>query len=120
MRKFLLLMSALLLNLQSAFAFNVDTFIDEKVAPITNAIADLVFTSIKIGSVDMPLIMLWILIAGFFFTFYTANAPVITTDTTIKITTPSQPVPLFFSIYASRSSGCRFIALSVRLLISFI
>lgn len=70
MRKFLLLMCTLLLNLQSAFAFNVDTFIDEKVAPITNKIAALVFTSIKIGSVDLPLIMLWILVAGFFFTFY--------------------------------------------------
>lgn len=70
MRKFLLLLCTLLLNLQSAFAFNVDAFIDKNIAPITNKIADLVFTSVKIGSVDMPLIMIWILFAGFFFTFF--------------------------------------------------
>ena len=52
MRKLLFLMSALLFNLQSVFAFNVDAFIDNKVAPITNKIAAIVFTSIKVGSVD--------------------------------------------------------------------
>ena len=70
MRKLYLLMCTLLLNLQSAFAFNVDAFIDNKVAPITNKIAAIIFTSIKIGSIDFPLIMAWILIAGFFFTIY--------------------------------------------------
>ncbi len=70
MRKILLLMCTLLLNLQSAFAFNVDTFIDNNLAPITNKIAALVFTSLKFGSIEIPLIILWILFAGFFFTFY--------------------------------------------------
>lgn len=70
MRKFLLLMFTLLLNLQSAFAFNVDQFIDQKVAPITNFIASLVFYPVKICGYDVPLIIFWILFAGIFFTFY--------------------------------------------------
>ena len=70
MRKFLLLMFTLLLNLQSAFAFNVDKFIDHKVAPITNFIASLVFYPVKICGYDVPIIIFWILFAGIFFTFY--------------------------------------------------
>ena len=70
MRKFLLLMLTLLLNLQSAFAFNVDAFIDQKVAPIMNFIASLVFYPVKICGYDVPIIIFWILFAGIFFTFY--------------------------------------------------
>ena len=66
MRKFLLLMFTLLLNLQSAFAFNVDKFIDHKVAPITNFIASLVFYPVKICGYDVPIIIFWILFAGIF------------------------------------------------------
>ena len=70
MRKLLLLLCTLLLNLQSVFAFNADQFIDEKIAPITNKIAAIIFTSVKLGTMEIPLIILWILAAGFFFTFY--------------------------------------------------
>ncbi len=70
MRKYLFLMLTLLLNLQSAFAFNVDKFIDHKVAPITNYIASLVFYPIKVCGYDVPIIIFWILFAGIFFTIY--------------------------------------------------
>ncbi len=77
MRKYLLLMLTLLLNLQSAFAFNVDAFIDQKVAPITNYIASLVFYPIKICGYDVPIIIFWILFAGIFFTFYFRGVSII-------------------------------------------
>ena len=58
------------MTLQSVLAFNVDEFIDKNIAPCTDAIANVVFSSISIGGSDVPLIILWILIAGFFFTIY--------------------------------------------------
>ena len=70
-------MITLLLNLQSAFAFNVDAFIDQKVAPITNYIASLVFYPIKICGYDVPIIIFWILFAGIFFTFYFRGVSII-------------------------------------------
>ena len=70
MRKILLLMMTMLMTLQSVLAFNVDEFIDKNIAPCTDAIANVVFSSISIGGSDVPLIILWILIAGFFFTIY--------------------------------------------------
>ncbi len=70
MRKLVLLVFTLLLSLQSAFAFNVDAFIDNKVAPITNFIASLVFYPITICGSKVPIIIFWILLAGIFFTFY--------------------------------------------------
>ena len=70
MRKILLLMMTMLMTLQSVLAFNVDEFIDNNIAPCTDAIANVVFSSISIGGSDVPLIILWILIAGFFFTIY--------------------------------------------------
>ena len=77
MRKYLFLMLTLLLNLQSAFAFNVDKFIDQKVAPITNYIASLVFYPIKVCGYDVPIIIFWILFAGIFFTIYFKGVSII-------------------------------------------
>ena len=70
MRKILLLMMTMLVTLQSALAFNVDEFIDKNIAPCTDAIANIVFSSITICGSKVPLIILWILAAGFFFTIY--------------------------------------------------
>ncbi len=70
-------MLTLLLNLQSAFAFNVDKFIDQKVAPITNYIASLVFYPIKVCGYDVPIIIFWILFAGIFFTIYFKGVSII-------------------------------------------
>ena len=70
MRKFLLLMMTMLVTLQSALAFNVDEFIDKNIAPCTDAIANIVFSSVTICGSKVPLIILWILAAGFFFTIY--------------------------------------------------
>ena len=70
MSKFLAVVIAMLLCTTHAMAMNVDKFIDEKVAPITDAIADVIFFQINLFGTKIPVIILWILFAGIFFTIY--------------------------------------------------
>ena len=70
MKKFLWMLLTLFMGLQSAQAMNVDAFIDKNIAPYTDAVAKLIFSSIKIAGSEVPLIILWILFAGIFFTIY--------------------------------------------------
>lgn len=70
MRRFLLVLSLLMLNIQNVQAASVDSFIDKHIAPYTDAIARIVFYPIKICGNDVPLIIFWILFAGIFFTIY--------------------------------------------------
>ncbi len=70
MKKFLLMIFTLFVGLQPASAMNVDEFIDNHIAPCADFIADLIFSSITICGTKVPLIILWILVAGFFFTIY--------------------------------------------------
>ncbi len=71
MKKFLMMLfMTMLLTLQSAQAMNVDEFMDKHVAPVSDAVAKLIFFPINICGCDVPLIIFWVLIAGFFFTFY--------------------------------------------------
>ena len=70
MSKFFVVLTTLLLSLQKASAMNIDKFIDEKVAPVSDFIADIIFFQINIFGMKAPLIIFWILIAGIFFTIY--------------------------------------------------
>ena len=70
MSKILAVVIAMLLCTTRVLAINVDAFIDEKVAPITDAIADVIFFQINFFGAKVPLIILWILTAGIFFTIY--------------------------------------------------
>ena len=70
MKKFLLAMLTMLMGLQSVQAMNVDAFIDKNIAPISDAVANAIFLSIPIFGGKIPLIILWILFAGFFFTIF--------------------------------------------------
>ena len=71
MKKFLMMLfTTMLMTLQSAQAMNVDEFMDKHVAPISDAVAKLIFFPINICGSEVPLIIFWVLIAGFFFTFY--------------------------------------------------
>ena len=70
MKKFLMMMFTMLMGLQSVQAMNVDEFIDKNIAPVTDAIANFVFSSVTICGSKVPVIILWILAAGFFFTIY--------------------------------------------------
>ncbi|HEX8546497.1 MAG TPA: alanine:cation symporter family protein, partial [Cytophagaceae bacterium] len=47
-----------------------DEKINQAVAPFTNFISGIVFYSISIGNVNVPLILIWLLGAGLFFTIY--------------------------------------------------
>lgn len=59
-----------ILSVQSAFAVNIDDFIDKKIAPVTDVIASLIFYEINFFGTKVPLIIFWILFAGIFFTIY--------------------------------------------------
>jgi alanine or glycine:cation symporter, AGCS family len=51
-------------------AASLDDKINNLVAPVANKIADTVFYSVTIGGAELPLIVVWLIIAAFFFTFY--------------------------------------------------
>lgn len=76
MKKLALLLSVLLVNIQQVFAMNVDKFMDETLAPISDRIADVIFFPINILGAEVPIIIFWILIAGLFFTIYLNVIPI--------------------------------------------
>ena len=70
MKKLFWLLAMMMTGVQQAFAFNIDKFMDSTVAPVSDKIADIIFTSVPLPGGDVPLIILWILFAGVFFTIY--------------------------------------------------
>ena len=70
MNKLLIVLLTLLLNVQQAFALNVDEFMDKHIAPVSDAVASWIFVPIKLGSSEVPLIIFWVLAAGIFFTIF--------------------------------------------------
>lgn len=70
MKKIFWLLAVVMMNIQQVFAFNVDAFMDKTVAPVSDAIADVIFTTVPMPGGEIPLIILWILLAGIFFTIY--------------------------------------------------
>lgn len=55
---------------QSAHASAIEDFVENQIAPLTDKIADFIFTPVSIFGAQIPLIILWILFAGIFFTLY--------------------------------------------------
>lgn len=70
MKKLMTFLMLLLCSMQSASAMNVDAFMDKHIAPISDAVANLIFLPISICGSKVPIIVFWILIAGIFFTIY--------------------------------------------------
>ena len=70
MRKLWMLMLTMLMSLQTAQAMNVDAFIDKHIAPVSDAIARVIFFNVPLPGGKIPAIILWVLIAGIFFTIY--------------------------------------------------
>lgn len=70
MKKLMTFLMLLLCSMQSASAMNVDAFMDKHIAPISDAVANLIFFPISICGSKVPIIIFWILIAGIFFTIY--------------------------------------------------
>lgn len=70
MKKFLVALLTLLFSMQQANAMNIDALMDKYVAPVSDAIAKIIFYPIHIAGGEVPIIIFWILFAGIFFTFY--------------------------------------------------
>lgn len=71
MKKFWMMLCMMLLSgLQAAQAMNIDEFIDKHIAPVSDSIANVIFFPISICGSKVPLIILWVLFAGIFFTIY--------------------------------------------------
>jgi len=58
------------LILQSNASTGIDAWIDRLVQPLTDALSSFIFFSIPVFSTDLPLIVLWLIFAATFFTFY--------------------------------------------------
>lgn len=70
MKKLFFTLCAFMFTIQQSFAFNLDAEIEKYVAPVSNKVAAVMFFPVNIFGVDIPVIILWILIAGLSFTFY--------------------------------------------------
>lgn len=70
MRKLFLTLFTFFCTIQQALAFNLDAQIEKYVAPVSDKISAVMFFPLTIFGVQIPVIILWILIAGIFFTIY--------------------------------------------------
>lgn len=70
MKKIMMFLMLLLMSVQKACALNVDAFMDKHIAPVSDAVANLIFFPISICGSKVPLIIFWVLIAGILFTLY--------------------------------------------------
>ena len=55
---------------QSSFGASIDEAVETLVSPITEALSSTVFFEINLFGQEMPLIVLWLVSAGLFFTIY--------------------------------------------------
>lgn len=70
MKRFLFTLAIMMMSIQNAYAFNVDAFMDNTIAPVSDVIAKIIFTPITFYGNKVPIIIFWILLAGIFFTIY--------------------------------------------------
>ena len=55
MNKILIVLLTLLFNIQQANAFSIDAFMDKNVAPVSDAIAAIIFHPIHVLGADVPI-----------------------------------------------------------------
>lgn len=70
MKKLFLTLLVFLSSIQQSYAFNIDATIEKVVAPISDKVSAVMLYPVDILGIKIPIIILWILIAGLFFTFY--------------------------------------------------
>ena len=70
MKKLFTFIMILLAGMQSAYALNVDAFMDKHIAPVSDAVAKMIFYPISICGSKVPVIIFWVLFAGIFFTLF--------------------------------------------------
>ena len=61
---------ATLLCSYSIAAGEIDAAIDAAISPIATVVSNVIFFAINIGGTDVPLIVIWLIFAALFFTFY--------------------------------------------------
>ena len=49
---------------------SIDQIIDGAIRPISDAISAFIFYSVEVGSASLPLIVIWLVAGGIFFTVY--------------------------------------------------
>jgi AGCS family alanine or glycine:cation symporter len=64
------LLISIFLYFPNAMENTMDEVINEALAPSTNFISSIIFYSVRINGVEIPIILLWLLSAGLFFTIY--------------------------------------------------
>ena len=70
------LLTVLMVAGRAEAASAVNTFVETYVASVTELIANIIFTPVNIFGAEVPIIILWILFAGIFFTVYLKGLPV--------------------------------------------
>ncbi len=70
MNKFLTVLFAMLFSVQSASAIGIDAFLDKHLTPVSDFVSNIIFFPINIAGTQIPIVVLWILIGGLFFSFY--------------------------------------------------
>ena len=71
MKKLFLTLLAFLCGIQQqVFAFNIDAAIEKIVAPISDKVSTVMFFPVNLFGTQVPIIILWILAAGIFFSLY--------------------------------------------------
>ncbi len=58
------------LSTQATQAASLGTLINEAIQPITDAVGSFVFYAVSINGTQVPLIVMWLIAGGVFFTFY--------------------------------------------------
>lgn len=70
MRKLLYTLLGLFCSIQQSFAFDINATVEKYVTPVSNKVASIIFFPVTIAGVDIPLIIVWILVALIFFSLY--------------------------------------------------
>ena len=70
MNKFLTVLGAILMSAQAVGATGVDEFLDKHLTPLSDLVSGIVFYPINVFGTQIPIVVLWILFGGLFFTFY--------------------------------------------------
>lgn len=65
-----IMLALLMFNAQYSFAQSLDEQIDKIFSPFSDFISNIVFTSISINGVSVPIMILFLIFASIFFTFY--------------------------------------------------
>ncbi|NRA84218.1 MAG: alanine:cation symporter family protein [Gammaproteobacteria bacterium] len=70
MRRLLFLLVSATLWTSNAVAGDIDVAIEAAISPIANFVSDIIFYSVEFSGAQVPLIVVWLILAALLFTFY--------------------------------------------------